>query len=151
MSQRKSKVKGVAGGETQHFLKAILNEDPPPNFPAGKSSKPDVTFVPEHVYGYGGDRNKSCLQFGKDSSEIVFFSAALGIVQDLNTHTQKFFGALEKVKGQPKYEANWGCHQDDITDLSVAHTKERNIVATGECGAKSTVHIWDTNDLKSIA
>lgn len=35
-------------------------------------------------------------------------------------------------------------------DLSVAMGGERNIVATGECGAKSTVHIWDTNTMKGV-
>jgi hypothetical protein len=51
---------------------------------------------------------------------------------------------------QPKYTDNVSVHQDDITDLSVCHSN-RNIIATGELGAKSTVHVWDSNSMKSIA
>ena len=41
--------------------------------------------VIEHVYGFSGDRYKNGLHFGKTNDEIIFSSAALGIVQDLNT------------------------------------------------------------------
>ena len=78
-------------------------------------------------------------------------TAALGVVHDISTNTQKFFGGAEKTKTQKKYEANWPVHQDDITDLSVVTSGSRNIVCTGECGAKSTVHVWDTNTMESIA
>ena len=113
-------------------------------------SKIDHTYVPHHVYGFAGAGNKSCLYFGKTNNEIVFMAAALGVVQDLTTREQRFFGGAEKTKMQKKYESNWVAHQDDITDLSVASGGDRNIVATAECGAKSTVHVWDTNSMKSI-
>jgi hypothetical protein len=44
------------------------------------------------------------LYFGKDNNEIVFTSAALGIVQDLTTKKQKFFGGIEKDKDAEKYQ-----------------------------------------------
>jgi len=78
-------------------------------------------------------------------------AAALGVVQDLTTGEQRFFGGLEKAKAQKKYENNWAAHQDDITDLSVCPYEGRHIVATGETGAKSTVHVWDTTTMKSIS
>ena len=77
-------------------------------------------------------------------------AAALGVVQDLTTREQRFFGGAEKSKMQKKYENNWIAHQVDITDLSIAMGGDRNVVATAECGAKSTVHVWDTNNMKSI-
>lgn len=113
--------------------------------------RPDETWEIEHVYGYAGDRNKSCLYFGPTNDQIVYVTAALGIVQTLSTHEQRFFGGIEKQKNQPKYINNFPAHQDDITNLSVAHTEGRNIVATGECGAKSTIHIWDANTMEPIS
>ena len=117
----------------------------------GLNEKPDITYEIEHVYGFAGDRYKSVLYFGKDNNEIVFAAAALGVVQDLNTREQRVFGGLEKAKMQKKYENTWPAHQDDITDLSVCPYEGRNIVATGETGAKSTVHVWDTTTMKSIS
>ena len=113
--------------------------------------RPDETWEIEHVYGYAGDRNKSCLSFGPTNDQIVYVTAALGVVQTLSSHEQRFFGGIEKQKSQPKYINSFPAHQDDITNLSVAHTEGRNIVATGECGAKSTIHIWDANTMEPIS
>lgn len=41
---------------------------------------PTSTWKIDYVHGFGGDRNKASLYFGKDNNEIVFTSAALGIV-----------------------------------------------------------------------
>ena len=118
---------------------------------AGLAEKPDITYELDHVYGFAGDRHGSCLYFGKDNNEVVYMSAALGIVEDLATRKQRFFGGQEKAKTQKKYENNWPSHQDDITDLHVCPSEGRNIVATGECGAKSTVHVWDSTTMRSIS
>lgn len=67
----------------QFFLKQIL-EKPPANA-TFDTSKPDFTYEIEHVYGFSGDRYKNGLHFGKTNDEVIFSSAALGIVQDLNT------------------------------------------------------------------
>ena len=133
----------------QFFLKQI-NEKPPANIVCDPS-KPDVAYEVDHVYGFAGDRNKACLYFGKDNNEIVFMSAALGVVQDLTTRKQRFFGGAEKDKDADKYVAGWPYHQDDITGLDVAGGELRNIVASGECGKMSTVHVWDTNTMTSVA
>ena len=92
-----------------------------------------MTYEIEHVYGFSGDRQKSILYFGCDNSEIIYAAAALGIVHDLKTNTQRFFGGIEKEKTQKKYEDKWPVHQDDITDVSVCF-EGRNVVATGETG-----------------
>lgn len=69
----------------------------------------------------------------------------------MNTRKQRFFGGAEKDKDAEKYVAGWPYHQDDIVGLDVAGGELRNIVATGECGKMSTVHIWDTNTMTSVA
>ena len=133
------------------FLKHINETAPEHLATAGLAEKPDVTYEVEHVYGFAGDRHKSVLYFGRDNNEIVYVAAALGVVQDLTTREQRVFGGLEKSKNQKKYEAAWPAHQDDITDLSVCPYEGRNIVATGETGQRSTIHVWDTNTMESIS
>lgn len=77
-------------------------------------------------------------------------AASIGVIQDLTTRKQKFFGGLEKSKYQKKYEANWPVHQDDISCIHICQTPgKKNLVATGEVGKKSTIQIWDTKTMKS--
>jgi hypothetical protein len=64
--------------EKQFFLKQI-NEKMPDNVHCD-ATKPDSTWEIDFVHGFGGDRNKSSLYFGKDNNEIVFSTAALGVV-----------------------------------------------------------------------
>ena len=93
---------------------------------------------------------KSGIYFGSTNDEVVFSAAALGIRQNLSQNSQKFFGGLDYEKMQAKYTPNWPCHQDDITSIDVAHDKSKALAVTGECGAKSTVFVWDTNTMKAI-
>ena len=78
-------------------------------------------------------------------------TAAIGVVQDLTTGQQKFFGGAEKEKSMHKYERNWPVHQDDIMDIHVVRSTDGCLAVTGECGAKSSVHVWDTDLMKSYA
>ena len=70
----------------QNFLRQIT-EKAPSNVPDKIDTRPECSYEIDHVYGFasGMDRNKASLYFGKDNNEIVFSSAALGIVQDLKT------------------------------------------------------------------
>ena len=145
----KQKTKKPTEFKEQFFLKQI-NEKMPEHIKCD-ATKPENTYEIDHVYGFSGDRNKAMLYFGKTNNEVVFSSAALGIVQDLTTRKQRFFGGFEKDKDAEKYLPNWPTHQDDITTLDIAGGENRNIIATGECGKMSTVHIWDTNTMTSIA
>jgi WD40 repeat protein len=42
-------------------------------------------------------------------------------------------------------------HQDDISDLHVCQGPKKNLVATGEVGKKSTIHIWDKDKMKAVS
>ena len=86
---------------------------------AGLNEKPSVDYEIEHVHGFLGSKAKSCLYFGTSNEEIIYATATLGVVMNTKTREQRFFGGLEKTKAQKKYENNWPCHQDDITDLAV--------------------------------
>ena len=102
----------------QFFLKQITEK--PISTYKGDTLTPDCSYEIDHVYGFSGDRNKAMLYFGKNNNEIVFGTAALGVVQDLTTRKQRFFGGHEKDKDAEKYLPNWPTHQDDITTIYIA-------------------------------
>jgi WD40 repeat protein len=93
---------------------------------------------------------KSGCSFGSNNNEVVFVAAALGIKLNIQENTQQFFGGLPYARMQEKYTPNWPCHQDDITCVDVCGDKEKALAVTGETGAKSTVHVWDTNTMQSV-
>ena len=93
----------------------------------------------------------SCLYFGKTNKEVIYPAAAIGVSHDVQTNTQRFFGGVEKDKNAAKYLDNFPVHQDDISCIGIAGGELRNIVVTGEVGKMSTVHVWDSVTMKSIA
>lgn len=68
-------------------------------------------------------------------------TAALGVVLDKQTNTQKFFGGKE-IKDTTS-------HNDDITALAVS--PDRKIVATGQVGKNPIICIWNAETCEVIA
>lgn len=64
------------------------------------------------------------------SGSIVYHAAALGIVLDPETNTQRFFNK----------------HIDDITAFDVHPDDET--VATGEIGPKPSIYVWNSTSLE---
>eukprot|EP01059_Diplonema_ambulator_P037139 TRINITY_DN9656_c0_g1_i1.p1 TRINITY_DN9656_c0_g1~~TRINITY_DN9656_c0_g1_i1.p1 ORF type:complete len:1148 (+),score=183.78 TRINITY_DN9656_c0_g1_i1:343-3786(+) len=83
------------------------------------NAKPDVTLELEHVYGYRtrGTRNNGRLLC---EDVMVFFAAAVGVVQELSTNEQYFYQK----------------HTEDIVCMDIH--RSRGIVATGAIGAHSS-------------
>jgi hypothetical protein len=68
-------------------------------------------------------------------------TAALGIILNQKTNTQKFFGG-GMVQNTAKNVANdENAHTDDITALSVSET--RKLCASGQVGASPAAFVWD--------
>lgn len=67
--------------------------------------------------------------------------AALGVILDPETNTQKIFGGIE-TKMVAKNEADDSkCHMDDILSLDIS--TDRKTVVTGQVGKSPSVHVWD--------
>lgn len=77
---QQSKKRGVAAGETQAFLKYINETTPSDISLKNLHDAPKVTYEIDHVYGYAGDRNKSCLYFGENNNQILFIAASIGVI-----------------------------------------------------------------------
>ncbi|XP_072121311.1 echinoderm microtubule-associated protein-like 6 isoform X4 [Mobula birostris] len=100
-------------------------------------------FVLEHVFGYRGFDCRNNLHYLNDGTDIIFHTAAAGIVQNLSSGLQSFY--VE--------------HTDDILCLTVnQHPKYKNIVATGQIGditelpgATPSIHVWDAISKQTLS
>jgi WD40 repeat protein len=82
--------------------------------------------VLEHVHGYRGNDCRDNVHFTRDD-QLVYFVAAVAIVQDVATGKQRFFTE----------------HDDDIVALTLH--PDGNTVATGQVGKHGAVCIWEAD------
>ncbi|KAG1660540.1 hypothetical protein FOA52_003891 [Chlamydomonas sp. UWO 241] len=94
---------------------------------------PDARLTLEFVYGYDGMQATSNNVFYTATGEVAYFAAAVGIVYNKQTHTQRFF--LE--------------HDDDITSMAIH--PDRRTVATGQVGKDPVVIVWDSITCTALA
>ena len=114
---------------------------PPADFDAPMARRsmelPDRGLKLDFVHGYGGLTNTAPNLFYTDvPGEIVYYTAAVGIVYDRRTHAQKFFRG----------------HNDDIKCLAV-HPEHRNVVCSGQVspiGSAPYACIWDTHTARPV-
>lgn len=90
---------------------------------------PDADLELEYVYGYRCHDTRNNISYAP-SGDLIYHTAALGIVMNKKTNTQKFFFG----------------HYDDITCL----TTFDNLVATGQVGKKPIIAIWDCKNCNSL-
>eukprot|EP00826_Nyctotherus_ovalis_P024590 TRINITY_DN189_c0_g1_i1.p1 TRINITY_DN189_c0_g1~~TRINITY_DN189_c0_g1_i1.p1 ORF type:complete len:694 (+),score=220.79 TRINITY_DN189_c0_g1_i1:111-2192(+) len=123
---------GEQFGAVLPFLGALVE---PSEHPPFNPKVPTEDYDLEYVYGY---RTYDCRQnlYFTASGKVVYNVAALGVVLDPKTNTQKFFGGGSTGKPLSK-----DMHDDDIVCLSIS--PDRKYVATGQVGAKATLYIWD--------
>ncbi|KAG2450199.1 hypothetical protein HYH02_000301 [Chlamydomonas schloesseri] len=104
--------------------------------PALRSArKPKAGLKLEFVYGYAGVDNTATNIFFTGDGRLVYYQAAVGIIYDPGTHTQKFFQG----------------HDDDIKCMAMH--PDRFTVATGQVASaldgsydNPFVCIWDVRD-----
>ncbi|GLC44364.1 hypothetical protein PLESTF_000049800 [Pleodorina starrii] len=112
---------------------------PPSNWdgtPALRSArKPKPGLKLEFVYGYAGVENTASNIFITGDGRLVYYTAAVGVVYDPTTHTQRFFQG----------------HDDDIRCLAIH--PDRFTVATGQVASSLDgsyddpfVCVWDLRD-----
>jgi microtubule-associated protein-like 6 len=114
----------------------------PSSAPAFHQTPPTVDYQLEYVYGYRCFDSRQNVFYTSDNNQIVYMTAALGVVLNKNTNTQRFFGG-------GKASANLPGHSDDITALAVDNS--RQLVATGDVGAKPCVWIWNALNQQQVA
>lgn len=114
---------------------------PPSNAPEVNLLPPKASLDLEYVYGYRCFDSRQNLFYTKNQEEVVYMTAALGVVLNKRTNTQKIYG------GGPA-DKEWA-HTDDITALALH--PDLDTVATGEVGKNPKICIWQaSNPFKSI-
>lgn len=88
----------------------------------------------EFVFGYRGFDTRDNL-FYLQNGEIVYHTAATGIVFDPKSHTQKYF---------------IGHHTDDILCLAIDKSSGK-LIATGEIGHDPKICIWDATTMECLS
>lgn len=97
---------------------------------------PTASISIKHVIGYRGYDCRDNLFFLKGQDEIIYHVAALGIVYNRETNTQRFYNG----------------HSDDILCLCLHPNKEYDskdakkrkiLAATGQIGRDPEIHVWD--------
>jgi microtubule-associated protein-like 6 len=109
--------------------------DPPAN-----PSAPDARYNLEYVYGYRCADSRQNVYFNS-AGQAVYMTAALGIILDVSSNTQKFFGG-GLVDNTAKNVANdENAHTDDITSLTIS--SDRNWAASGQVGSAPSAFVWN--------
>jgi len=98
------------------YLGAIME---PANHPPPNPAQPDTRYQLEYVYGYRCADSRQNVYFNS-AGQAVYMTAALGIILDQSSNTQKFFGGGQ-VDNTAKNVANdENAHTDDITALTMS-------------------------------
>jgi len=102
--------------------------------------KPSVQYDLEYVYGYRCADSKQNV-YWNNAGSAVYMTAALGVILDPQSNTQKFFGGGE-VDNTAKNVANDQAHHtDDVMCIRVDNA--RTTAVSGQVGSKPTIFTWD--------
>ena len=125
-------------GEGDQFLavkpwEGVVKNSVPSNYKQSKTeaNPPDACLQLEYVHGYRCHDVRNNLRY-TDTGNVVYHTAAVGIVLSQNTNTQKHFLA----------------HTDDITAFDVS--PDGKFAATGEVGKTPLIYVWNTSTMEII-
>lgn len=104
----------------------------PSMIPLENNSEPPDSLELDFIAGFAAERCRESLKYSC-TKEILFFSSAIAVVMNQNTHAQRFYNE----------------HTSNITSMAV-HPLE-NIVATGQLGEIPTIKVWNSTSMKTIA
>jgi len=83
------------------------------------------------AYGFNGHSSRQSMMYSA-KGEVVYGAGGLVVVQDILNNTQRHFTA----------------HTDVITCMKLVHTPEgKTFVASGECGLRPAIHVWDADSM----
>ena len=100
---------------------------------------PDVKYELEYVYGYRCADSRQNVYLNNDGN-AVYMTAALGVILDIGSNTQKFFGGgqVENTSKQVANDENG--HTNDIMAISISDC--RSIMASGQVGSSPVAFTW---------
>jgi WD40 repeat protein len=131
---------GPSQGDQMLAIKPWLGALKPPSAVVHlDKSIPSISLEIEYVYGYRCFDSRNNVFYTRNTDEIVYMTAALGIVLNKRSNTQKVFGGGLSSSSHG--------HIDDITALAIHPNKD--FVATGEVGKNPKICVWKATDPSS--
>lgn len=100
-----------------------------------------MTLKLDYVNGYRAEDTRQNLYWSNTPEEIVYFSAAVGIVHNIASNKQAFFG-----DGNVKTATG---HNDDVESLALS--PDRNLVVTGQRGPNPSIIVWEVASRNVVA
>jgi WD40 repeat protein len=121
------------------YMGAIMEPD---NHNPNNAAAPDCSYELEYVYGYRCADSRQNVYFN-NGGECVYMTAALGVILDHGSNTQKFFGGGQ-VENTSKQTANDNnSHTNDIT--SIAISTDRTKAVSGQVGSAPSAFVWNSS------
>ena len=107
---------------------AAYVKDKPKNAPEENDDPCDGTFEIDHVYGYRCEDSRQNVFYNPDG-KVVYMTAAVGVILDTKSNSQKFFGGGMSDNTSKKIASDTNMHTDDITSLN--YSKDRTLAVSG--------------------
>jgi len=104
------------------------------------NEQPDTSYSLEYVYGYRCADSKQNAYWNKQGC-AVYMTAALGVILDVQSNTQKFFGGGEVVSTAKNVANDMNHHTDDVMCVSLCPKRETAV--SGQVGSSPTIFCWD--------
>jgi hypothetical protein len=101
------------------------------------SSAPEKSLTLSFINGFKVEDSRQNMFWGKHPNEIVYCAAAVGVVMNASTLSQRYMGAGEK--------GSTNGHTDDIMSLGIC--PKRKLVVTGSLGARPLILVWDSETM----
>lgn len=131
--------------ETKEFLAVkpwIGQIAEPDSHPEWDASPPDQSYQLEYVYGYRCQDSRQNVYFNPDGN-IVYSTAAIGVILDTANNTQTFFGGGESENQSKQVSNTRNSHNNDITALNV-NASDRQWAVSGQVGKNPSIFVWNT-------
>jgi hypothetical protein len=114
----------------------------PDNHPEANADAPDENWNLEYVYGYRCEDSRQNLYLN-NANQCVYMTAALGVILDEDSNTQKFFGGGQADHASKHTSSTADCHNNDITALGIS--PNRDFCATGQVGKAPVGFTWSSD------
>ena len=124
------------------YLGSIISPSQIPNY---LLKEPSISYELFYVYGYRSEDSRMNLYY-TSNDKIVYPSSSIGIVFNLKTNSQEFFGG--KTYHSKNQNNKREDHDRDIISLAISSNK--SFVATGQMGTNCPpkIFIWEIETCK---
>lgn len=112
----------------------------PESHPPVDKTQPDTRYALEYVYGYRCADSRQNVYLNS-AGQAVYMTAALGVILEISSNDQKFFGGGEVDNKSKQTSNDMEGHTNDI--MAIALSSDRKYAVSGQVGPSPVVFVWD--------